>query len=137
MTISTISDVEFGAELPAFTPDTSLETGTKFADLVGWDSPRFKDHEGARKEGFPGAIIPGILSQGYLVAMIHNWAPDAEIKAVDTIFRAPVVADESHTITGVITDVNEEDKTVEVDLTVANDKGETRVFGTASVLIPG
>ena len=68
--------------------------------------------------------------------MIHHWAPDAEIKAIDTVFRAPVIADEPHTITGVVTDINEDDALVEIDLTVANEKGETRVFGTATVSLP-
>jgi acyl dehydratase len=136
MPISSIGDVSFGEELPAFVPDTSLDTGRKFADLVGFDGGRFNDHEAARKEGFPGAIIAGVLCQGYLLAMIHAWAPDAQITNVDTVFRAPVVADEPHTITGVVTDINEEDGMVEIDLTVSNDKSETRVFGTASVSLP-
>ena len=136
MTVSTLADVDFGVDLPTFEPDTSLETGGKFADLVGWDGDRFKNHEGARKEGFPGAIIPGILNQGYLVAMIHNWAPVADIVKIDTVFRAPVVADDKHTISGVVTDIDEDAGTVEIDLTVANEKGETRVFGTATVSLP-
>ena len=137
MAINTISEVEFGEDLPAFTPDTSLDTGRRFTRLIGWDAPRFSDHEAARKEGLAGAMVPGVLSQGYLVAMIHNWAPDAEILAVDTVFRAPVIADEAHTITGVVTNINEQAGTVEIDLTVANEKGETRVFGTANVRLPG
>ena len=80
--------------------------------------------------------MPGVLSQGYLVAMIHHWAPEANIKAIDTVFRAPVIADDKHTITGVITDINEEEGVVEIDLTVTNEKGETRVFGTATVSLP-
>jgi hypothetical protein len=80
-------------------------------------------------------MVPGILSQGYLVAMIHNWAPDAEIRAIDTVFRAPVIADDEHKITGVVTDINEDEHLVEIDITVTNAKGETRVFGTASVRI--
>jgi len=136
MTIKVLGDVEFGEDLPAFIPDTSLETGAKFARLVGWDGPRFTDHEAAKKEGLPGAMIPGILSQGYLVAMIHNWAPPAEIIKIDTIFRAPVMADDDHTITGVVTDIDEDTALVEIDLTVSNGKGETRVFGTASVKLP-
>ena len=135
MTIRSISDVEFGAELPAFVPDTSLETVKTFAALVGWGGARFSDHEAARKEGLPGAMVPGILSQGYLVAMIHAWAPGAEVRAIDTVFRAAVIADEAHTITGVVTDINEQDQLVEIDITVANEKGETRVFGTATVKI--
>ena len=47
-----------------------------------------------------------------------------------------MIADEKHTISGVVTDVNEEDGQVEIDLTVANEKGETRVFGTATVQLP-
>jgi len=136
VTIEKLKDVEFGVELPAFEPDTSLETVKTFASLIGWGGARFSDHEAARKEGLAGAMVPGVLSQGYLVAMIHNWAPVAEIQAIDTVFRAPVIADEAHTINGVVTDINEDDCVVEIDLTVANEKGETRVFGTATVKIP-
>jgi acyl dehydratase len=136
MTVNVLKDVEFGVDLPAFEPDTTLGTVKTFAKLIGWGGARFSDHEAARKEGLAGAMVPGVLSQGYLVAMIHNWAPAAEIKAIDTIFRAPVIADEPHTITGVVTDINEEDSLVEIDLTVANEKGETRVFGTATVSLP-
>lgn len=136
MAVERLEDVEFGEELPAFEPDTSLETGAKFAKLIGWGGGRFTDHEAARKEGLQAAMIPGVLSQGYLVAMIHNWAPVADIKAIDTVFRAPVIADDKHTITGVVTDINEDDGILEIDLTVANEKGETRVFGTATVSLP-
>lgn len=139
MTVETLKDVEFGEELPAFEPDTRLETGSAFAKLIGWGQGmggRFASHEDAKKEGLPGAMIPGVLSQGYLVAMIHNWAPPAEVKAIDTVFRAPVIADDKHTITGVVTDINEDEGLVEIDLTVANEKGETRVFGTATISLP-
>jgi len=136
MTVESLKDVEFGEELPAFEPDTSLATGSQFASLIGWGGGRFTDHEAARKEGLAAAMIPGVLSQGYLVAMIHHWAPAAELKAIDTVFRAPVIADEKHTITGVVTDINEDEGLVELDLTVANDKGETRVFGTATISLP-
>ena len=136
MAIFRLADVEFGEDLPAFTPNTSLEYTRRFARLVGWDAPRFNDHEAAKQEGLAGAMVPGILSQGYLVAMIHNWAPKAEIIAVDTVFRAPVMADEAHTITGVVTEINEDECRVEIDLTVTNEKNETRVFGTAAVRLP-
>jgi hypothetical protein len=36
----------------------------------------------------------------------------------------------------VVTDIDETAGRVEVDLTVTNDKGETRVFGTAKVQLP-
>ncbi|MCB1693712.1 MAG: hypothetical protein KDI19_13170 [Pseudomonadales bacterium] len=136
MAIENVNQVEFGEELPAFEPDTSLATAAKFAKLIGWGGARFTDHEAARKEGLQGAMVPGVLSQGYLVAMIHGWAPVAEIQKIDTVFRAPVIADDKHTITGVVTDINTDDGSVEIDLTVSNEKGETRVFGTATVNLP-
>jgi acyl dehydratase len=73
-TVTTVSDVEFGTEIPTFTPDTSLENVKRFGKFVGWGGPRFTDHEAARKEGFPGALVPGVMSQGFLGAMIHRWA---------------------------------------------------------------
>jgi acyl dehydratase len=135
MTVSTISDVEFGETLPDFSPDTSLANVGAFCDAAGWHGPRFNSHEEARKLGLPGAIVPGIMSQGFLAAMIHRWAPDASIVKIDTVFRAPVLVDNAHTITAVVTDIDEDAGTVETDLTVTNEAGETRVFGTATVKI--
>ena len=68
--------------------------------------------------------------------MIHRWAPDAEIIAIDTVFRAPVLADTPHTITGTVTDIDEEAGTVEIDITITNEAGENRVFGTATAKLP-
>lgn len=136
MTVSTIDDVEFGAELPVFEPDCGLDNVRRFVIAAGWNGPRFTDHAAARREGLPGALVPGIMSQGFLAAMIHRWAPDAFIENIDTVFRAPVLVDEPHRISGVVTDVDDEHYRVEIDLTLTNDKGETRVFGTATVRLP-
>lgn len=136
MTIQVVSDIEFGEELPAFQPDTSLDNVRRFAIAAGWNGPRFTDHEAAKKEGLPGALVPGIMSQGFLSAMIHHWAPKAEVRLVDTVFRAPCIVDQTYHINGVVTDIEEDTGEVEIDLTVTNDAGETRVFGTAKVLIP-
>ena len=68
--------------------------------------------------------------------MIHRWAPKAEILYVDTVFRAPVIVDQPCHINGVVTDLDEATGEVEIDLTVTNDAGETRVFGTARARLP-
>lgn len=136
MSVARVRDVQFGEELPVFTPDTSLTNVRRFATAAGWNGPRFTDHEAARREGLPGALVPGIMSQGFLAAMIHRWAPEAMIENVDTVFRAPVIVDEAYRIKGVVTDIDVEQGKVEIDLTVTNEAGETRVFGTASVRLP-
>ena len=135
-TVNVITDVEFGEELPSFEPDVSLDNVKLHGKFVGWGTGRFTSHEQAKKEGFPGAIVPGVMSQGFLGAMIHRWAPQAVITAIDTVFRAPVMVDNPHKITGIVTDINEDEGTVEIDISISNDKEETRVFGTATAKLP-
>ena len=136
MTVNRITDVEFGDTLPVFDPDTRVDNVSRFVKAAHWAAPRFTDHEAARAEGLPGALVPGIMSQGFLAAMIHRWAPKAEILYVDTVFRAPVIVDQPCHINGVVTDIDEATGEVEIDLTVTNDAGETRVFGTARAKLP-
>ena len=137
MSIQSIADVEFGVELPTFIPDTSLETVREFATAVGWiGGGRFEDHERARKEGLPGALVPGIMGMGFLTSTIHQWCPSARVEHIDTVFRAPMIADEPCIIGAVVTDIDEEAGLVELDMTLKNSADETRVFGTATVRIP-
>ena len=127
-------DIELGDELPEYEPDVSLETVRSFASATGAGRiGRFTDHEKARQEGLPGAIVPGIMSQGILAAMIHKWAPGCQIRKLDTVFRAPIVADSHARCRGVITETEDETSSVEIDLTIVNEAGETRVLGTATV----
>ena len=129
-------DVEFGEDLPELSPDTSVENVTLFTKAAGMFTGRFTDHEAARKQGLPGAIVPGIMSQAIFAAMIHRWAPEAELETIDTVFRAPVIVDQPHRVTGVVTDMDDEARSVEIDLTLQNEAGETRVLGTATVRLP-
>ena len=136
MSVERFEDVEFGDDLPTFDPDTGMENVRRFAKAAQMMAARFTDHEGAKKEGLPGAMVPGVMSQAILAAMIHRWAPEGEIVKIDTIFRAPVMVDERHHVNGVVTDLDEASRRAEVDLTITNDAGETRVLGTATVKLP-
>ena len=133
MPVTRFQDADFGDEIDPFAPDIRLTTVRQFTDVTGMSFGRFTDHDEARKMGLPGAIVPGIMSQGIFAAMIHGWAPGATILKLDTIFRAPLVADSKATCTGVVTDLDEEAHTVELDVTLANEKAETVVLGTAIV----
>ncbi len=127
-------DIELGDELPEYTPDVSLSAVRSFAEAVGVGRVgRFTDHEKARREGLPGAIVPGIMSQGLLAAMIHKWAPGSQIRKLDTVFRAPIVVDSQARCRGVITETEPGTSSVDIDLTIVNELGETRVLGTATV----
>ena len=133
MPVTRFEDADFGDEISDFTPDIRLSTVQAFTDVTGMSFGRFNDHEEAKKMGLPGAIVPGIMSQGIFAAMIHAWAPGSTIMKLDTIFRAPVVADSQASCAGVVTDRDEEARTIELDVTLANEKNETTVLGTAIV----
>jgi acyl dehydratase len=133
MSARRFEDVEFGEELPEVKPDVSQGNVARFCHAASMVAGRFLDHEEARKEGLPQAIVPGIMSQGILIALIHAWAPGCRVRKVDTVFRAPVLVDSSPTCRGVVTHKDDAARTVELDLTIANEAGETRVLGTATV----
>jgi acyl dehydratase len=128
-------DVDFGDELPELEPDITMPTVRRFGATTGMTYWRFTDHEKARESGLPGAMVPGIMSQGILVAMIHGLAPNADVKKIDTIFRAPLIVDSHPICRGVVTDMDYEARIVELDLTICNEEGETRVLGTATVAL--
>ena len=133
METKNLQDVEFGEELPAYVPDTTLKRSAEFASIVGWEGARFSDHEKAKKEGLAGAMVPGILNQAYFSAMIHKWAPNATLLSIDTIFRAPVIADQVHNMQATVTDIDENAGIIEIDLIMSNEKKETRVLGSARI----
>ena len=133
MKTKNLQDVEFGEELPAYVPDTTLKRSAEFASIVGWEGARFSDHEKAKEEGLAGAMVPGILNQAYFSAMIHKWAPNATLLSIDTIFRAPVIADQAYTMQATVTDIDENAGIIEIDLIMSNEKKETRVLGTARI----
>ena len=137
MSRTSIAEVEFGEELPAPQLDTSLAASRAFAEAVGYmGSGRFEDHEKARKQGLPGAILPGIMAMGFFSRMINDWAPTGRIIHLDAVFRAPVLADQPHSLTGVVTDLDEDEGQVTLDLTLVNETKEVRVFGTATLVLP-
>ena len=126
-------DVEFGEEIEGQAPDVSLANVKRFCQATGMLAGRFMDHEVAKTEGLPQAIVPGIMSQGILVAAIHRWAPGCTVRKIDTVFRAPLLVDSQPKCRGVVTNIDEALRTVEIDVTLVNEAGETRVVGTAHV----
>ena len=128
---TTYADVEFGQEF-ADPVDVGMETVRRYC-ATGHDAPRFTDHEAARKMGFPSAIVPGLMSQGVMVAAVHRWFGNCIVHKIDTVFRAVVQVDQPHDLRGVVTDMDDDAQRFELDLTLVNEAGETRVLGTASV----
>lgn len=136
MTIQTLADVEFGEELPVFTPariSTTCAPSPRRSAMPAVDVSRTTRR---RAQGLPGALVPGIMGMGFLTTLIHRWAPTSTIRKIDTVFRAPVLADHNAVLSAVVTDIEEDEGLVHLDLTIKNDADETRVFGTATIELP-
>ncbi len=74
-----IDDVELGDELPEERPDVSLETVQRFVKAAADGLPPLhRPRARPAPRACPGAVIPGIMSQGQLAAMIHRWAPGCD-----------------------------------------------------------
>lgn len=131
--ITKFEDLEIGDDLPGEAPDVSMPKVKAFCHAAKHVFERFIDHEAARKEGFAAAIVPGIMSQGLLASMIHRWAPGCEILEIDTVFRGSLLVDSDITMTGAVTDTDDDALIAELDLAIVAEDGRTGVIGTARV----
>lgn len=129
-------DIEEGDEIPALDLFLSKDMVRQYARTANMYFPRFTDDEGARAEGLPGMIAPGVMSMGLLARMISDWNPAATIKRIGTTFRSPVLPDRTVYLRGAITQKNETDHTAECDIWMENEDGERWVIGTATISLP-
>ena len=129
-------DIEEGDELPAIDLFLSKDMVRQYARTASMYFPRFTDDEGARAEGLPGMIAPGVMSMGLLARMISDWNQAAMIKRIGTTFRSPVLPDRTIHLRGAVTQKNDDDHSAECDIWLENDDGERWVIGTATVSLP-
>jgi len=136
MSMMYFEDIEEGDELPGIDLFLSKDQVRRYARTAGMYVPRFTDDEGARAEGLPGMIAPGVMSMGLLARMISDWHPAAQVKRIGTTLRSPVLPDRDVHLRGAVTQKNETDHTAECDIWIENDDGERWVIGTATVAVP-
>ncbi len=129
-------EIEEGDELPPIDMNLTKDFVRRYAKAANMDFPRFTDDEGAKKEGLPGLIAPGVLSMGLLARLISEWNHAALIKRIGTTFRSPVLPDCNIHLLGFVTQKNEADHTAECDIWMENDDGERWAIGTATVTLP-
>ena len=132
--------VELGDELA---PVEKVATDQAVIDFCNaWGNPnsvRFTDHEVARREGLPGAMVPGIMSMSYVAQFLSHWADGGRLKKLDVVFRQVVLHEQPLRLAGVVTDkyrVGEENQ-VECDVYMEGPGGERLVTGKGTVVLPG
>ena len=128
-------DIELGDDLPVEHPDLSLPAIRKFTEGSDMRFPRFLDHEAARAEGLPGALVPGLMSQGFLLALLHRWAPGCAVHKIDTVFRGPLVIETDAVVSGAVTDIDDVLERSESETTGENAEEESPAQGLRDLLL--
>ncbi|MBI2910775.1 MAG: MaoC family dehydratase N-terminal domain-containing protein [Chloroflexi bacterium] len=92
------------------------------------------DYVYCRQIGLPDVISNGNF--GYCSTggrMLTDWlGTEGVLTAFSTNYRAPTYINDTLTAKGVVTAKNHDDKTVDIDVTVENQRGEKAVMGTAT-----
>lgn len=132
------ADIEIGDELEEVEICPSTEDVVRYVTVARMLSGRFTDDEYARKEGLPGAIIPGNMSLGFLSRMLTDFFPLGTLKTLTANFRATVPHNLPLICSGVVTEKREQDgeNLVFCDILLSNEDGDRYVQGTAQLALP-
>jgi acyl dehydratase len=110
-------------------------------DFWGRDNPTnpaFRDAEVGRRQGFGGALVPGMLKIAWLTQFVSEWAgPGSNVRSIRAAFRRPDIAGRPLTLAGRVVDKREEDgkKVVELEV-VTLAEGEPSVRANVQVEVP-
>jgi acyl dehydratase len=110
-------------------------------DFWGRDNPTnpaFRDAEVGRRQGFGGALVPGMLKIAWLTQFVSEWAgPDSNVRSIRAAFRRPDIAGRPLTLAGKVVDKREEDgkKVVELEV-VTLAEGQPSIRANVQVEVP-
>ena len=137
-TVAYFEDIDIGDEISELEICPTTADVIRFVDVARMQSGRFTDHEYARKEGLPGAIVPGNMSLGFLSRMLTEFFPTGTLKELTANFRATVPHNTPLICSGVVTEKQSRrgQHLVFCDVMLGNAEGERYVQGTAQVALP-
>jgi acyl dehydratase len=133
-------DIDPGDE---FDESITLDTPVvqKYLDVpgsrLGRANSRFNDPETAKRDGLPGAIVPGVMQLDLVTRLLGNLAgPAGKVRHVDVSFRRSVLHGDKLRALALVTDTVEDERVVRVDVFLENERGERPLQGTADVELP-
>ena len=137
-TVEYFEDIDIGDEIEELEICPTTADVIRYVEVARMQSGRFTDDDYARKEGLPGAIVPGNMSLGFLSRMLTEFFPTGTLKNLVTNFRATVPHNIPLTCSGVVTEKQESDGQgiVFCDIMLSNEDGDRYVQGTAQVVVP-
>jgi acyl dehydratase len=133
-------DVEIGDEIGPVERSVSREQVDAFLRIRGMTPgpSRFTDDEHARKEGLPGAIVPGGMNIAMASQLLTGWSPTVDLKRLEVSFRKVVPHNTPIELKGIVTDkhIVDDEARVECDVAIENEDGASHVIGNATIVLP-
>ena len=118
--------------------DLEREDFVRYAGASGDFNPIHYDEPYAEEAGNSSVFGQGMCTAGYAAHMVSDWFGLGNVRTFRVRFRARVWPGDTVTASGEVTDVTREDDgaTVEAEIAVENDDGDTLITGTAVAELP-
>jgi acyl dehydratase len=129
-------DVQVGDEAPAVSHELGRTDLVKYAGASGDYNPMHTDEVAAQAAGLPSVFGHGMFSMGLLGRALTDWAGPGNLTNYRVRFTKQTWPGETLTTSIVVSDKRDEDgqKLVDVEVGLANQDGEPKLTGSATVI---
>ena len=129
-------DLEVGTEAPAVSHRLGRTDLVQYAGASGDYNPMHTDEVAAQAAGLPSVFGHGMFSMGLLGRALTDWAGPGNLTNYKVRFTKQTWPGEVLTTSVVVTAKRDEDgrRLVDVDASLANEDGEVKVAGSATVI---
>ena len=110
----------------SFTVTVTVDMMEKFRDITGDVNPMHTDPEFASEHGYEREIAYGMLTSSFLSTLAGVYLPgrNSLIRTVEVKFPKPVMVGDELTVSGEVTDVNEEGRFFDMKIAIRNQNGD-------------
>ena len=130
--------VEVGTKIPPLVKNITREQLFMYAAST-WDFyPGHYDRAFAKSQGFKDIYLDGPMNAAFMAQLITDWVGrQGTLSKLSLTYRAMVFPDDSLTCTGKVVDkyVRDGMKSVECEILLQNQDGETVALGRATVVL--
>lgn len=110
-------------------------------DFFGRDNPTnpaFGDAEAGRRQGFGGALVPGLMKMAWIARYASEWAGnESTLRVVRVAYRRPDIAGKPLVLAGRVVDKHQEDGANVVELEVVTlAEGQPSVRANVQLEVP-
>ena len=122
----TLAEMSVGMEA-SFTAAVTEEKVRKFLEISGDTNPLHMDDGYAQAKGHPSRVVYGMLTASLYSTLAGVYLPGEHcfLWEVDAKFTAPVYIGDELTVTGRVTEVNDQFRFIKVKAQVKNQEGKT------------